>query len=617
MNIRTKVISLLAMLFVLLIGIEIAVQREIVMPSFAELERDDARISMRRIQYALGVSLETLELTAADWGNWDEVYAYVRKPNADFVRTNLTPVALKQLQVDLLQIVDLGGNVLLSSARDPTGAPMADLDWANLKTLPKEFPWRAALAAGNGATGLVRTTHGLMMIAAAPVLDGSGVGSPLGAVIMGQLLTPARVKSLAARAQVELLIAPPKPFAREELSQSDSVTRIERPLEDIYGRPLALLQVEVPRRITARGHDAVTYASGYLIGAAVAVLGLVLVILNRVVLAPLARVTRHAVSIGQGDDLTSRLDLDSRDEIGLLAHEFDSMVARLEATRNELVDHSFQAGFAELARGVLHNLGNALTPLGVRLARLEERLRRMPAEDLEMACNELKTADSGSPRHADLVEFLRLGSLEVAAAVADSKADLAVIQRQTQIVQGALGELMRSTRNEPVVESVRLPDLISQTLEMVPDGCRQRLTVHPEESLGRVGTVRLARTVLRQVLQNVIINAADAVRDAGRDRGVLKLGAEIVRENDRQQLHLQCRDDGVGIAQSDLERIFEKGYSTKSSETNSGIGLHWCANALAGLGGRIWASSEGPGLGASLHLMLPVGINGNRGWTRD
>ena len=56
----------------------------------------------------------------------------------------------------------------------------------------------------------------------------------------------------------------------------------------------------------------------------------------------------------------------------------------------------------------------------------------------------------------------------------------------------------------------------------------------------------------------------------------------------------------------DLERVFDKGYSTKSKDTNYGIGLHWCANAIAALGGRIWAASEGPGLGASLHLMVPL-----------
>ena len=104
---------------------------------------------------------------------------------------------------------------------------------------------------------------------------------------------------------------------------------------------------------------------------------LLLIVLNRVVLEPLARVTRHAVAIGQGNDLMARLNLNSRDEVGRLAREFDRMVERVEQTHRELVDQSFQAGFAELAKGVLHNLGNAMTPLGVRLAKLERAAARM------------------------------------------------------------------------------------------------------------------------------------------------------------------------------------------------------------------------------------------------
>jgi signal transduction histidine kinase len=192
--------------------------------------------------------------------------------------------------------------------------------------------------------------------------------------------------------------------------------------------------------------------------------------------------------------------------------------------------------------------------------------------------------------------------------MADARADVAVIHRQAVIVQTALSELMRSTRNDHVVESVRLPDLVSQTLEIVPDACRQRLVVETDESLRSVGVVLVARTVLRLVLQNLIINAADAVRDAGREKGVLHVAAEIIRDADRDQLHLQCKDDGVGIPEHDLERVFDKGFSTKSNDTNYGIGLHWCANAIAALGGRIWAASEGPGRGASMHLMLPLAM---------
>ena len=264
-------------------------------------------------------------------------------------------------------------------------------------------------------------------------------------------------------------------------------------------------------------------------------------------------------------------------------------------------------GFAELAKGVLHNLGNAMTPIGVRLACLAERLHRAPAEDAAQAAAELQGGAADAQRNGDLKEFLRLACQEVAVTVSSAQEDVAVMTRQASIIQSALAEQMRSARNEHVIEAVRLTELVAQSLEIVPDACRRRLVVDTDETVRRLGVVRVARTILRLILQNVIINAADAVRDAGKDRGVLCFSAQIVHETEREHLHLQCQDDGVGIAAQDLQRVFDKGFSTKSPETNHGIGLHWCANAISALGGRIWATSDGPGRGASMHLMVPLG----------
>jgi two-component system NtrC family sensor kinase len=432
-------------------------------------------------------------------------------------------------------------------------------------------------------------------------------------VVMGRLLTTAQVQMIGAQAQAHLAMLPNRPTVdREEFAETGAATQIIRPFADIYGKPVVSFRVDVPHRITARGQGAVTYASLYLIGAAVTVLILLVVALNRIVLAPLARVTRHAVAVGNGSDLTVQLNLAGQDEIARLAREFDRMVERVADSRRQLVDQSFQAGFAELAKGVLHNLGNAMTPLGVRLSKLADRLRDAPAEDVETAFAELAKESQSSARRADLEEFLRLACREMAAGVKEAQGDVDVVQRQAVIVQTALSELMRSTRNTHVVESVRLPDLVAQTLEIVPDACRQRLVVNSDESLRQVGAVQVARTVLRLILQNLIINAADAVRDAGRDKGMLHFTAEIVGGAGSDQLHLHCKDDGVGIAADNLQRVFEKGFSTKSRDTNYGIGLHWCANAIGALGGRIWAASEGPGLGASMHLMLPLPVRESR-----
>lgn len=607
MNIRFKVIALVAVTLAVLSLAEILVERQVVMPSFAQLERADARSTMRRIDFALDLTLERVALSATDWSNWADTYRFVQDHNPDYIATNITDLALRQLNVNVMLVVDLDGRFVLSRDLDLRSARPLGLDLAARKALPDDFPWRAGLRAGQTAKGLLRTNRGILMMAAAPVLDGNGGGPVRGMVILGRLLSPAVISSIGAQTQTQLtMLAPAADQVSADLIESDTVTQVYRSFDDVYGRPLMRLRVEVPREVTMRGRTAVIYASTCLLAAAVIVLLLLVVVLSRMILGPLALVTRHAVALGEDKDLTTRLDLKRDDEIGVLAQEFDRMVERVAHSRTQLVDQSYQAGFAELAAGVLHNLGNAMTPIGVRLASLNERLRSAPAADAEEAAAELCAGTADTQRSADLKEFLRLACRDLVRTLSLAQDDVAVVTRQASIIQTALSEQLRSARNQHVIEPVRLPELMAQSLEIVPDACRARLLIDADDTLRGLGVVRVARTVLRLILQNLIINAADAVRDAGKERGVLHVSAEIVHEAQRQQLHLLCRDDGVGIPAQNLARVFEKGFSTKSPETNHGIGLHWCANAINALGGRIWASSDGPGHGASIHLIVPL-----------
>ena len=77
------------------------------------------------------------------------------------------------------------------------------------------------------------------------------------------------------------------------------------------------------------------------------------------------------------------------------------------------------------------------------------------------------------------------------------------------------------------------------------------------------------------------------------------------KEGDRN-LVVMFSDNGPGIAPEHLSTIFAKGFSTKPLENNSGLGLHWSANVVASLGGRIYAESPGPDGGAIFHVILPL-----------
>ena len=587
------------------------IQRQDLMPSFERLEQANALTAMHRVRHAVDNSLEGLEVNAVDWANWKDVYDFVASHDPAFVRTNITRLALNQLRLNVMLIVDRNGQVVMSSSDHINTA--LDLNGVVVSgdALRPDFPWRALLGTRETARGLVRTNLGVLMIAGAPILNGTGGGEPRGMVIMGRLLLPALLRRMEAQTETQIdLIEDPPPAATdpiERTERTDTETEIYGMFRDVFDTPVLTLRVDVPRSVSAYGRRAILVASASLVAATVVTFLLLLALLNRYVLRPLTRLTEHAVAVGEDPELTTRLDSRDADEFGRLAREFDGMVERLAATRRDLVDQSFQAGFAEMAKGVLHNLGNALTPMGVRLAAMEQRVRESPAADLELAVQELRGSEPDPARRAELLEFMSLGCREASLAVQETGKDIELLQRQASLMRASLSEQMRGSNHKaPLVEAVSLPELVSQSLEIVPDASRRRLRLEIDASVRQVGSVRLARTVLRMVLQNLIINAADAIRDAGRDTGMLRFVADVRHDGGRDVLHLQCQDDGTGIPPDKLETVFEKGYSTKSRDTNQGIGLHWCANAILSLGGRIWATSDGPGRGASMHLQLPL-----------
>jgi two-component system NtrC family sensor kinase len=621
MKIRTKVVALLSAVFFVLALVEWGVGRALLLPRFEAIELDNARTAMTRIDYGVHQTLNELQTSATDWGNWKDTYQFILDHNERYQRGNLSESALKQLHLTTLTFIDAEGNIVLSKSLDPESDSFLPQGLFAQGSLPLDFPWRDKLRDGRGANGFILTDRGVLFSAVGPILDGFGHGPSRGLVLMGRLLSAAEIADIGARAQTSVALVaarggsgPSRSLAQlhdptgsgETVAVSDTTTQISRVFADIYGNPIMTLRVDVPRTITEHARTTVADAMAFTVGAAVAVLLVLLGLLDRTVLTPLARVTRHAVAIGAGDDLTPRLNLERKDEIGALAAEIDRMVAQIAESRRQLVDHSFESGRAESSRGVLHNIGNAMTPLSVRLAKLQDRLRSAPTSDVERALAERELAASEAQRQADLDEFLRLASGELAEVVKAAADDVEVVARQAALVQLALNEQLHSSRAPTVTEAATLPAIINQSLEIVPDTCRELARVELDPSVHSVGPIHVARTVLRLVLQNLIINAAEAIRAAGRERGVVRFSAALVAEGGQSRLQLDCTDTGVGIAAENLERVFERGYSTKRGSGNLGIGLHWCATTVNALGGRIWASSAGHGSGATLHLVIPV-----------
>ena len=612
---------LLSAVFLVLALVEWCVGEMLLLPRFDEIEQDNARTAMRRMEAGLTTTLESLQVSATDWGNWSDTYRFMQDHNQEFAEENLNPIAMKQLHITALAFVDLQGRFVWSFAEDPVRAEPLSLDLFEGGRLRPESPWLENLKHAKASHALIATNHGVLLAAVAPILDGFGQGPTRGLVVMGRMLTAREIAQIGANAQTTVTVTalrtvgqpvgkflpPEAPQGARELLLSDGHnTEVYHVFADLYGQPIMTLRVDVPRTIAAHARTTVNSTMILTLGAAVAVLLLTLFVLDRTVLGPLGLVTLHASRIGAGDDLTTRLNLRRRDEIGTLALEFDRMVEKVAESRRQLIDNSFQAGMAEFSRGVMHNIGNAMTPLAVRIARLKEQLRSAPIADVERALEECGRGGSDPQRQADLDTFLKLASGELAAILKAADADVDMMLRQAGMVQTALAERLPSAHARTVIEPVELPAIIHQSLEIVPDDRRDLIDIELDRSLQTVGTVWTARTVLRLVIQNLIINAAEAVRAAQGGRGTVRFTAALQTDHDQQKLLIECHDTGCGIEAQSLERIFERGFSTKEGKRNSGIGLHWCATAINALGGRMWASSEGPGRGATLHLIVPI-----------
>ena len=622
---RLKVSYKIALLIALLIGAlgiaQVVVATRLLIPSFDALERENAHVDMDRVADALHGELDQLAVTTRDYGDWTELYRFMDDRNPAGVHA-LSKQQFHDLKVDVLILFDTEGRIVWSLAAPPGSSAARVLDPSAPPSYVASLPWRAALRNGSSSDGLLSTEDGPLIASIAPILDGNGGGASRGGVLLGRYLTPAQIGRIAEQAhvKVELLedggsggnsYGMPKSGAlqiqADTLVERDAVTEIYRPLKSVDGRATFRLRALMPRTISQHGRRIVMFATMSLTVIGTLILGLLLITLRRMVLAPLAHLTDHAIEIGRRDNMTMRLNIERSDEIGVLAQEFDRMMERVETARREIVARSFEAGVGEMASGALHNIGNAITPLTVRIEGLRQRLRAAPTADVELTIKEVATSGTDAARHADCEALLELLARECANVIVRSEEELQIIRRQVEDVKQLLAEQKRFARRGPIAEDTSVEALVRQAAEVIPEDLLAKIRIEIDPMIGEMGARRLPRIALQQVLQNIMLNAAESIREGGRGSGVIRVSARAMGEGaDKNLLDLTIADDGAGVAPEHLSRLFERGFTTKSRINNSGFGLHWCANVLNALGGRIEATSEGVGRGARLRVRVPI-----------
>jgi len=626
MPLRAKIIFILSGVLALFLALHLVVQRLVIASSFAALERKETLRDLDRCREALNKELSYLRQVCADWASWDDTYAFIVEPRGEYVASNLGKKTFTDNQLNLIHFYDKEGRLVWGEGyRLEPWQPVKVAELSSSR-LEQGHPLLADDPKFN-RTGVLLTEHGPALVSAQPILTSKAEGPVRGTLIMGRFLERALVTGLAEQAKVDFKVWPIRDGSvpEEDRPALDALAEDKDPVyfnlaaekvlqayssfPDVRGRPALLIRVDVPREITLQGKRSLTFANYSILAVGIYVLLVLMFLIQRTVVAPIARLTDHAVALGRSDDLGSRLEMERGDEIGTMAREFDRMVGRLAATRRKLLEQSYHLGRDEMAAGVLHNVRNALTPIIVRVEDLGQELAASPLSRLEQASAELNRGSPSSARRGDLVEYLRLAGEDLGRLHDRLKAGLAGTARSLADLEAILIEQGRTGRAGPPLESVRLDRLVEDAKGMMPQKLQERVEIRVSPSLAELGPLTLQRLSILQVLGNLLNNAAESILGQGlKDpKGRVTIDGSLEEEEGRKVVHLQVRDNGQGLDQEGLKRIFSQGYSTKGRGF-SGLGLHWCANTVTALKGRLWAESPGPGEGAVFHLLIPIEV---------
>jgi signal transduction histidine kinase len=294
-------------------------------------------------------------------------------------------------------------------------------------------------------------------------------------------------------------------------------------------------------------------------------------------------------------------------------HELQEQVAAKERARAELAETqenlvltSRQAGMAEVATGVLHNVGNVLNSVNISSGLLGERLRRSSIESVG------KVADLLRKHHDQLGRFMtedpkgkalpgyleKLGEFLVQDK-REMQAEVESLVKNVDHIKVIVSMQQSYARVGGVLEELDPKDLAEDAIQ-INSAALDRDRIQLIRDYHPVPRVMVDRHKVLQILVNLISNAKYALDETTADKkmtmAISAIGSDRVR--------LTVKDNGIGIPTENLNRIFSQGFTTRKD--GHGFGLHSGANAAKELGGSLTVQSEGTGRGTTFILELPT-----------
>jgi signal transduction histidine kinase len=292
-----------------------------------------------------------------------------------------------------------------------------------------------------------------------------------------------------------------------------------------------------------------------------------------------------------------------RDEI----EERKRMEAQMEKTHRKLIEISRQAGMAEVATSVLHNVGNVLNSVNVSATLLLDNSRKSNLTYLGKALKLINEHSADLPvflaqdsKGKQLPGYLNRVFEQLTREQQRAISELESLQQNIEHINEIVARQQNYARVSGVAESVKATELMEEALSMNEESLvRHHIKVAREYT--EVPAMILEKHKVLQILVNLIQNAKNALNEAGCPDKQLVLRVGRLEDG---AVRFSVVDNGAGIAPENLTRIFAHGFTTRKE--GHGFGLHSGSLAAREMGGSLKAYSDGAGRGATFTLEFPA-----------
>jgi two-component system, NtrC family, sensor kinase len=284
----------------------------------------------------------------------------------------------------------------------------------------------------------------------------------------------------------------------------------------------------------------------------------------------------------------------------------EERTVELKEIQEVALQNAHSAGMAEIATGILHNIGNIMNSITTSANEITQVLQRtkMPGllkanKLLEENVNQINHFLTEDSRGKALPEYyLRIGE-SLSNEQQRIKEELMAMSKKIVLIKDVIHTQQEYAKTGFFFEELSLAQVTDEILEMQ----RNAFTRHAIKLIKHYGDtppVKVQRVKLAHILVNLIKNSKEAMQSKPPEEKQLTIE---IGQDQNAGIFLKIKDTGEGIPDENLKRIFNHGFTTKQG--GHGFGLHFCANAMTEMGGHLDVKSEGIGKGVSFTLIFP------------